>query len=616
MSLHVVVGRSQGCAQRLEALEGRILFSFDPSGREQESLELLNRMRLNPQAELDLLLNADDPHIDSALNYFNVSIDVLRQQWAALTAVPPLAWNEDLSEAALFHTEQMRDADLQSHRVPAEEGVRPQEPVLRDRANTAGYTSQSTLGENVFAYVKSMLHAHAAYAIDWGDDTDGIQSPPGHRNTIMNDAFREVGISVLDTLPGNDTGPMLQTQDFGGPVNYGDSFLLGVAYTDLNEDGRYNANEGLDDVDLDIVGSGGFFETTTMTAGGYQIRLPEGTYTVTARGGGLPKPMKFEDVVIDDDENRKLDFIVDASVEEPGDTDPPIANLDADSTPRLGRIRYRFDVRFTDDELLNVSTLGDRDVRVTGPDNFRQYARLIDVDNATNGAQRTATYEITPPDEFWDTADNGIYEVFIRDGQVADTSGNFVAADKLGEFLVDLDAADAPTGELVANRLRQGGEALYAFKVIYRDDSAIDVSDLGDNDLRILGPNGFTANARLTRTNSNTDGGKRIGYYTLDAPGARWDARDTGRYKVYVRAHSVSDDSSNFVAPTRIGSITVNIENASAATSIRQAVTAPPPTSVFSKTLLHGPLGGVEAVERSSLSAWEALWADDSDRLA
>jgi uncharacterized protein YkwD len=97
-----------------------------------------------------------------------------------------LAWTEDLTEAALFHTEQMRSADLQTHRVPAEPGLREEEPGLRDRTKNAGYTEQSALGENVFAFVKSMLHAHAAYAIDWGNGPNGIQDPPGHRNTIMN----------------------------------------------------------------------------------------------------------------------------------------------------------------------------------------------------------------------------------------------------------------------------------------------------------------------------------------------------------------------------------------------------------------------------------------------
>lgn len=620
MSIVVVGRRRQGRAVWTESLEARVLLSFDPSGLEQESLELLNRMRQEPQAELDLLLNANDSNINSALDYFDVDIDVLRQQWATLVPAQPLAWNEDLSESALFHTQQMRDADVQTHQVPAEPGVRDQEPDLRQRTVNAGYTPNAALGENVFAFVKSMLHAHAAYAIDWGPGSSGIQDPPGHRVNIMNDAYREVGISVLNGIPGYKTGPMLQTQDFGGPVNFGDPFLLGIAYIDLNEDGRYNANEGLAGVDIDIVGSGGVFETTTMSAGGYQVRLPEGTYTITARGGGLPQPMEFDHVMINGDRNLKLDFIPDPNVEDPPDVDPPLASLDADAVLNSGRTRYRFQVRYTDDHEVSVASLGDRNVRVYGPDGYRQFARLVSVDDPADGSERTAIYEITPPGDFWDAADNGIYEVFARNGQVADTSGNFVDGDKIGEFLVEADADDAPTAELVANRLRSGGDETFAFKVIYRDDSAIDVSDLGNNDLRILGPDGFKRNAELVRTNSDADGAKRIGYYTLDAPGARWDARDTGRYKIYVRPQTVSDDNSNFVAPIRIGSITVSIADSSAPAAARRATSATSRIaqspaidhpSMFEQISVTGERDDKDWDWQSS--NWAALWDDPAE---
>lgn len=40
-----------------------------PTAREQELLELINRMRIAPAAELDLLLNSSDPDIKIALDY-------------------------------------------------------------------------------------------------------------------------------------------------------------------------------------------------------------------------------------------------------------------------------------------------------------------------------------------------------------------------------------------------------------------------------------------------------------------------------------------------------------------------------------------------------------------
>jgi hypothetical protein len=584
----------------LESLEPRVLLSIDPSAREQESLELLNRMRLDPQAELDLLLNSNDSNVISALNFFDVDLGVLREQWESLVPAQPLAWNESLINAALYHTGQMRDADLQTHQVPAIPGVRPEEPDLRDRTKNAGYTTSSALGENVFAFVKSMLHAHAAYAIDWGNGPDGIQDPPGHRITIMNPVYREVGISVLDGIPGNNANPMLMTQDFGGPSSFGNSFLLGVVYTDLNKDGRFNAGEGIDDVDIDIVGSGGVFETESMDSGGYQIRLPAGTYTIKARGDGLDKTITFEDVVIGG-QNVKLDFKPDPFVTTPPDTTPPVASLDAASITRSGRTSYRFEVNVSDNDAVNVSLFSARDIRVIGPDGFSQTARFIKLDNATNGADRVATYQITPPDGFWDETDNGIYSVRLRSGEVGDVSGNFTAPDTLGEFLVDIESGSAPTAELVANQLKSGGGSSYSFKVIYRDNVAIDVSDLRDGNLRITGPDGYDELATLDKTNANTDGKKRIGYYTIDAPGSAWDFGDNGRYRVYVNAHKINDTEGNYLPPIKVGSISVSIP-VPAAGNRGSFVAAP-----FAR---NGRLA--DASEKSEkLSAWDALTAED-----
>jgi uncharacterized protein YkwD len=602
----------------VEPLEARVFLSLNPSGLEQESLELLQRMRLNPQAELDLLLNTGDPNINSALSFFDVDADVLRQQWASLEPAPPLAWNESLMASTLFHTQQMRDADVQAHQVPAEPGVRDEEPGLRARATNAGYTEQSGLGENVFAYVKSMLHAQAAYAIDWGEGPDGIQDPPGHRNTIMKPAYREVGISVLNTLSGNTTGPMLQTQDFGAPTSFGDSFLVGVVYVDQNDDGRYNSGEGLSDVDIEIVGTGGVHETKTLNAGGYQVRLPEGTYTITAESDELGGSVSVENIVIGA-ENVKVDFQPpEGPGGGPGDVTAPTAELDANDVTTAGRVNYRFYVTYSDDDEVDVTTFGDRAVRVLGPDGFRQYARIVTQPDDIDSNEYRLRYEITPPRGYWRPEDNGTYEVVLRDNEVADVSGNPVAGGELGEFVVNIDADDVPTAQLVAPRVKTAGGTEQAFKIIFRDNRAIDASDLRDGTVEIIGPNDYRTRAKLDRRNSDEDGKKRIGYYTFNVPGKQWDSGDNGRYKVYVRAHKISDIDGNFVAPAKVASITVSIPEESASdrrerrgrTAARNAALA----------LAHGQDRGSDddddddASEKiRRLSAWEVLNAGDDD---
>ena len=68
----------------LEGLEARQLFSFDPTASEQYMLELLNRMRLNPAAELGFLTSSlgtqahsSNASINNALVQFQTNGTVL-----------------------------------------------------------------------------------------------------------------------------------------------------------------------------------------------------------------------------------------------------------------------------------------------------------------------------------------------------------------------------------------------------------------------------------------------------------------------------------------------------------------------------------------------------------
>ncbi len=265
----------------IECLEDRLT----PAATAQElyMLELVNRMRENPAAELPILLASDDPHIQNALDFYNVDLNVLAQQWATLTPVAPLAWNENLAVAARNHSQLMIDQGIQSHQLPGE-------PNLQTRVQNAGYTNWTSLSENIYAYPHSVFEAHAAFAIDWGDGPSGIQSPPGHRNNIMSSSYRDLGIGILTAPVGSAVGPLVITQDFGNRSNYGNPFLLGTIFEDLDANTYYDIGEGFSGVTITAVGAQ-TFTTTASAAGGYQLKLPAGTYIVTASGGGLSAPI-------------------------------------------------------------------------------------------------------------------------------------------------------------------------------------------------------------------------------------------------------------------------------------------------------------------------------------
>lgn len=100
---------------------------------------------------------------------------------------------------------------------------------------------------------------------------------------------------------------------------------------------------------------------------------------------------------------------------------------------------YTFDVTYSDDVAIDVSTLGANDLTVTGPNGFTTLATFVTVSNMTNGTPRVATYDFVPPGGSWDAADRGEYSVFVNSGQVFDTAINSVPAGRIGSFHVRID---------------------------------------------------------------------------------------------------------------------------------------------------------------------------------
>ncbi|HUS39820.1 MAG TPA: CAP domain-containing protein, partial [Pirellulales bacterium] len=302
---------------RFEPLEPRQMLSLNPTGFEQEMLEYINEMRIDPDDGLSRLVSntnplvATDSDVQSALDFFNVNGTMLASQFASLTPTFPLAWNESLVDAAVGHSLTMRTADLQTHQVL------PDEPGLSARAVAEGYTGWTRLTENIYGYSDSAIFGHAGFAIDWGFGPGGMQTPAGHRENIMDATVREVGIGVVAGTPGNDLNPWIVTQDFGNrsAIN-GSVYVVGVLYDDTNTNDFYNAGEGVGGATVTVDGPGGTFVTSTMTAGGYQALVPQAgggaTYTVTFSGGGLVAPIV--QVVQVSTQNVKVDGVVGAAL--------------------------------------------------------------------------------------------------------------------------------------------------------------------------------------------------------------------------------------------------------------------------------------------------------------
>lgn len=267
----------------------------DPTDEEQYILELINRARANPAAEGRMLASVSDPALLFAYKSFNVDTNKLKTDFAGYPVRPPLAFNVKLITAARLHSKDMSDNNFQGH--TGSNGSQ-----LDTRVNNQGYVGWSALGENVFAYAQSLMYAHVAFNVDWGN------ADLGHRENIMNfksnNVLTEIGIGVLhDDRPSPHVGPIIVTENFG---NAKQPFIVGVVYEDKNSNGMYDLGEGIPNVT--VTPSAGKYYAVTSASGGYAFpELTRGDITVTASGGTLGGDMA-RTVAVDND-NVKVDFV-------------------------------------------------------------------------------------------------------------------------------------------------------------------------------------------------------------------------------------------------------------------------------------------------------------------
>ena len=315
-SVSCVRSLRRATGQMCEGLEPRVLLSFDPSAQEQYMFQLVNRFRQNPVSELSYFVNSFGTpagsayaNISSALQQFGVSGAELQKEFAALTAAPPLAWNSILYGTATAHTKLQIQYDTQSHQI-----TQAGEADLGTRVTNAGY-QWSAVGENVYSYAYNVFYGQAGFVIDWGtgdtgQSVGGIQSPPGHRQNLLDPDYTSVGISILPSS-GPMTGPLVITQDFGGPLNFTSSSIVGAVFQDVNGNNFYDPGEGLGGVSISVVGTNGTrgtFTTQSLTAGGWQLQVPNGTYNVTFSGAGFGNPVTYSNIAVNG-QNVELDAV-------------------------------------------------------------------------------------------------------------------------------------------------------------------------------------------------------------------------------------------------------------------------------------------------------------------
>lgn len=124
-------------------------------------------------------------------------------------------------------------------------------------------------------------------------------------------------------------------------------------------------------------------------------------------------------------------------------TDAVATLSSAPNVTAAGNGTYTFQVTYAAQKGINISTLGDANLVVQGPDLVTRNATFVAVDSNQTGTPRTATYRMTVPNHTgWTLADTGKYLVEMGTKPVQDTAGMAVAGSEpglpatLGEFYV------------------------------------------------------------------------------------------------------------------------------------------------------------------------------------
>jgi hypothetical protein len=288
-----------------------------PTDEEQLYLEYINRSRADPPAEGARLANTTDPDVLSAYDFFSVDLALMESQFNAISPVPPVAMNVQLMAAARLHSGDMFTNQFQGH-------VGSTGSTLGMRVTAQGY-NWSTLGENVYSYAETVWHGHAGFNVDWGPGPGGMQTPPGHRNSIHNGGLREVGVGIVNGVNGS-VGPQLVTQDFGTRLG-ATPLVTGVVYYDFNGNSFYDVGEGIGGVNVEVEPS--TFYAVTANSGGYAVPVPgNGIYTVTFTANGMATNQQT--VTVSSSRNIKADYLPVFSP--PVVTGPDHAALNQDNT--------------------------------------------------------------------------------------------------------------------------------------------------------------------------------------------------------------------------------------------------------------------------------------------
>ena len=378
-----------------------------------------------------------------------------------------------------------------------------------------------------------------------GNTHDVVWGPipiSGFENLAFNARFAADGVS--GGLPRYDAG---EGMEVAWSID-GGAFTTALAFKAQNAGSDSNIRK---DADLNGFGDGGQpILGPAFVSDGFPIPGTGANLTIRVRGISSSSSEEF---AFDD-----LEITGDVAI---SNLAPTASALSAPSVgeTEIGDTSYMFTLTYNDDSAVDVSTIGNADVTISGPGGSLTVTGASFAP-AGDGTPRTATYTATPPGGSWDSADNGTYTVSVAANQVGDDGAPqlFVATGSVGTFMVNA----TNTAPVVASVAAPGvgaseqGDTSYSFTLTYTDVGGVDASSIGSADVTVTGPGGAVPVA--SGSTSDPDGSPLTATYSFTPPGGSWDPADDGTYTIAIVASQVDDVNGASVAAGAAGTFEVD----------------------------------------------------------
>ncbi len=215
----------------------------------------------------------------------------------AKVGVQPLASDGDLNESAENHSAWMISTDTFSHT-----GAGGSNPGARMEAAGYNFTGSYGWAENI-AWMSTRSPAGLQNEVE--QLHTNLMNSSGHRANLLNANYREIGVGLEVGEYRTYEGAFV-TQNFARSGS--NSFVTGVAIGDADGDKRYDIGEGMGGIAVSAKNNATNAVTTTSTngAGGFELSLASGNYTINFSGSGIATSTKQVSL---GSKNIKLDLI-------------------------------------------------------------------------------------------------------------------------------------------------------------------------------------------------------------------------------------------------------------------------------------------------------------------